>query len=89
MYTHLRVFGCLCFATNNSHKTKFDDWTVKGVFIGYSHQKKGYEVLNLKTNGIFFNRDVSFVETKFSFSAPNIDEPQHLQGGTTTSTYDN
>lgn len=75
-YSHLRVFGCLCFATINQTKTKFED-NVKGVFVRYSHQRKGYEIFNLKTKEIFNSWDVNFVETVLTFLDYN--EPKVTQ----------
>ena len=40
-YTNLKVFGCLCFATNTiPHKTKFDSRSTMCCFIGYSSGQK-------------------------------------------------
>lgn len=45
--THLRVVVCLCLANINYHIRKFDNRSIKVVFLGYSIQSKGYKVLDL------------------------------------------
>ncbi|GJU93188.1 retrovirus-related pol polyprotein from transposon TNT 1-94 [Tanacetum coccineum] len=40
--SHLRVFGCLCFATIVNNSDKFGSRSEKCVMIGYSSVKKGY-----------------------------------------------
>ncbi|KAL2247809.1 UNVERIFIED_CONTAM: hypothetical protein Sindi_2633200 [Sesamum indicum] len=41
-YTHLRIFGCLCFVTNvMPSKRKFEPRALKCVFLGYAQGKKG------------------------------------------------
>lgn len=64
---HLRVFGCLCFATRLNISDKFSDRAEKSVLIGYSAEKKGYKLLSLDSGVIFFSRDVKFYETIFPF----------------------
>ncbi|GKE44898.1 ribonuclease H-like domain-containing protein [Tanacetum coccineum] len=48
--SHLRVFGCLCFATIVNNNDKFSSKYEKCVMIRYSNFKKGYRILKLKKN---------------------------------------
>nr|GEV00660.1 hypothetical protein [Tanacetum cinerariifolium] len=50
-YDHLRVMGCLCFATlTKPHKDKFAPRSIKSVLIGYPPGEKGYKLYNLETH---------------------------------------
>ncbi|RDY06296.1 hypothetical protein CR513_09745, partial [Mucuna pruriens] len=42
---HLRVFGSIRYI----HRHKLEDKIVRGIFLGYSTQSKGYQVYNLQT----------------------------------------
>ena len=66
--SHLRVFGCVCYAHVPAQKRKkLDAVAEKGVFLGYEPNTKGYRVL--KPNGsIQVSRDVTFQET--------VDQPE-------------
>ncbi|GKB50337.1 putative RNA-directed DNA polymerase [Tanacetum coccineum] len=63
--SHLRVYGCLCFATTLNNHDKFNSRSEKCVLIGYSNFKKGYKLFSLESKSILFSRDVKFYETVF------------------------
>ena len=67
-YTHLKVFGCLCFvSTLNKDRKKFMQRAQKGVFIDYYPGKKGYKVYNLETKNVIVSKDVVFYEHHFPY----------------------
>jgi hypothetical protein len=60
--SHLRVFGCLVFATELGHVGKLDESSTPGVFIGYAEGSKAYCILDPVTQHVRMTRDVVFNE---------------------------
>lgn len=66
IYDHMRVFGCLVYAHDNSGKgDKFSERGRPGIFVGYPSGQKGYRVYDAQTKRIFTSRDVTFFEQIF------------------------
>ena len=61
--SHLRTFGARCYAViPKPLRTKLDDTSEPGRFIGYPAGTKGYKIL-LDTGKVIISRDVTFKET--------------------------
>lgn len=70
--SHLKSFGCLCFATILNNKDKFSSRSEKCVFVGYSFNKKGYKLYSLDNKCMIFSRDVKFYETVYPFKNESL-----------------
>ena len=63
--SHLRIFGCKCYAHNNGKDSlgKIDPRGNEAIFLGYSSRSKAYTVYNQWTNKVEESIHVVFDET--------------------------
>ena len=73
-FSHLRVFGCLAYATNVHTPHKFAPRSIPFVFFGYPTGQKAYKLFDLSNKIFFTSRDVRFHENTFPFAnaKPNL-----------------
>ena len=70
-YSHLRVFGCICYVhIPDERKKKLDVKINKCIFLGYATNSKGYNCYNPITKAFYVNRDVIFDEKRSWFPCP-------------------
>ena len=75
-YTHLRIFGCVCFVhLPPTERTKLTAQSTRCAFLGYASQQKGYlcydPILNrlrISRNVIFFRKPTVFFYPFLAFS---------------------
>nr|GEX86078.1 retrovirus-related Pol polyprotein from transposon TNT 1-94 [Tanacetum cinerariifolium] len=61
--TFFRVFGALCYPTNDSEDLgKLQSITDIGIFVGYAPSRKGYRIYNKRTRRIMETIHVQFDE---------------------------
>ncbi|CAJ2641560.1 unnamed protein product [Trifolium pratense] len=74
-YSHLKVFGCLCFPLiPSTTRNKLQPRSKPCVFLGYPSNHRGYKCLDLSNHKIFISRHVIFDENVFPFSNSHTPE---------------
>ena len=75
---HMRVIGCLCYATNLIKGDKLGTRAIKAVLMGYGTTQKGYRLYDLQNKIFFISRDVCFHEHIFPFHSCTMDADDNV-----------
>jgi histone deacetylase 1/2 len=76
-YSHLRVFGCLCYPLiQSTFRNKLQARSTPCVFLGYPSNHRGYKCYELSSRRFFISSHVTFDENTFPFS--NLNTPTRL-----------
>lgn len=65
---HLRVFGCIAYSLipEPTRTSKLNARSKMCIFVGYSETTKGYRLVEPSNpRGVYFSRNVDFIENKF------------------------
>ncbi|GJR55746.1 retrovirus-related pol polyprotein from transposon TNT 1-94 [Tanacetum coccineum] len=85
--TFLRVFGALCYPTNDSEDLgKFQAKTDIGIFVGYATSRKGYRIYNKRTRRLMEIIHVTFDEMHPTMAPVRMNNAQVVPLGTPLST---
>ncbi|RLN09849.1 retrotransposon protein, putative, Ty1-copia subclass [Panicum miliaceum] len=78
-YTHLRVFGCLCYPNMTvTTPHKLAPRSTACFFLGYPSSHKGYRCLDLSSRRVIISHHVIFDESCFSFGSTSQGPPSSL-----------
>ncbi|GJY14766.1 putative RNA-directed DNA polymerase [Tanacetum coccineum] len=71
-FSHIKSFGCLCFAKVLNNFDKFAERSKKYVFIGYYLDSKGYKLYSLDSKQVLYSRDCKFYEIVYPFKNQSL-----------------
>ena len=69
---------CEFFQDNTPNRSKLSPQEIKDVFIGYAHNKKGYQIYISEHKQYIISADATFYEGSKYFSSIVESEPSHL-----------
>lgn len=75
---HFHIFGSTCYAhILDEHRNKLHPRDIKGIFIGFPMDKKGYKVFVPSLKKIIMTWDVVFIETEDQLLKLDSKAPTH------------
>jgi hypothetical protein len=73
--SNLRVFGCLTYIHNDDQTIgKFDNRAIKGIFVRYATNSKGWQIYLLDRRKIVYSRNITFWESSETPQTTNRQE---------------